>query len=53
MHRASPGDLEKPCTLILRQLSAELEPPVNAVNVTLFGLAFSAIDRVDPEVAYI
>ena len=50
MHRASTGDLEKPCALISREVSRKLEPPFDAVEVALFRLAFSAIDRVDPEV---
>ena len=50
MDRASMRDLEQPYTLILRQLSDKFETPLNAIYVSLFRLAFSAIDRVDPEI---
>lgn len=35
MYRASLGDLEEPCALILRYVSAELEAPLDAVYVSL------------------
>jgi hypothetical protein len=53
MHRASTGDLEKPCALIVRQRAAELETPLDAIQVALFRLAFSAIDGVDPEIPHL
>ena len=53
MHRASLRDLEQPCSLILRQVSGELETALDAIYVSLFRLAFSAINGVNPEVPQI
>ena len=53
MHRASLRDLEQPCSLILRQLSGELETALDAIYVSFIGLAFSAINSVNPEVPQI
>ena len=46
-------DLEQPYTLILRQLSDKYETPLNAIYISLFRLAFSAINGVDSEVPQI
>ena len=48
MDRTSLRDLEEPCTLLFRQLSTEVERPLDAVDVALRCFAFSAIHGVHP-----
>ena len=41
-------DVEQPCALLVGQLAGELELPLNAVDVSFFRFAFSAVHGVHP-----
>ena len=43
-------NLQEPGSLLAGQLSRELKPPVDSIDVALFRFAFRAVHGVDPRV---